>query len=105
MIPPETLSWLIEVLGPDVEVAEDPLPDTSHTNHRVRADDREMLLRRFTDAELLANDAWYAPADEVSALEALRGVAVPVPASRHPPCTARPEALRAVLRERWQTSR
>jgi hypothetical protein len=53
MIPPETLSWLIEVLGPDVEVAEDPLPDTSHTNHRIRAGDREMLLRRFTDAELL----------------------------------------------------
>jgi aminoglycoside phosphotransferase (APT) family kinase protein len=79
MIPLETLSWLIEVLGPDVEVAEDPLPDTSHTNHRIRAGDREMLLRRFTDAELLANDSWYAPADEVSALEALRGVAVPVP--------------------------
>jgi aminoglycoside phosphotransferase (APT) family kinase protein len=68
-----------EVLGPDVQVAPTPLPETSHTNHRVRAGGRELLLRRFTDAELLATDRWYSPADEVAALEAVhgRGVAVP----------------------------
>jgi aminoglycoside phosphotransferase (APT) family kinase protein len=70
---------LVEVLGADVEVAEPPLPDTSHTNHRIRAGDRELLLRRFTDEELLANDRWYSPADEVAALGALRGLAIPVP--------------------------
>jgi aminoglycoside phosphotransferase (APT) family kinase protein len=61
------------------DIEAEPLPDTSHTNHRITLDDgRRMLLRRLTDAER-GDDPWYVARDEVAALVALSGSGIPVP--------------------------
>jgi len=61
------------------EVEEEPLAESSHSNHRVHVDGGEqLLLRRFTDDER-RDDPWYVAVDEVAALAALEGLGVPVP--------------------------
>lgn len=80
MIPEATLRWIARVVdGRRFEIAAEPLPDTSHENHRVSVGDgTELLLRRFADPDR-ATDPWYTPHGEVAALEALAGRSLPVP--------------------------
>lgn len=80
-IPERTRRWVVETLGTErIEIATEPIADTVHTNHRlwVGAARRELLLRRFTDDDLLARDVWYSPSDERDALNALARVEAPV---------------------------
>ena len=81
IIPEPTRAWLAQALGERrFEIAREPPADSSHTNHRITLDDgRELLLRRFTDADR-GGDPWYVARDEVAALEALAGLGLPVPA-------------------------
>jgi len=84
-LPERTVEWLRSVLGSTARVHEiATLPDTSHTNHRLRIQspegaELELLLRRYTDVELLASDPWHSPTDEVAALRALEHADLPVP--------------------------
>jgi aminoglycoside phosphotransferase (APT) family kinase protein len=84
-LPDRTLAWVRSALGSGSHVRTiDPLPAASHTNHRIHVEtsggsDLDLLLRRYTDAERLASDPWYSPADEVSALRAIAHIELPVP--------------------------
>ena len=84
-LPERTAEWLGSVLGATARITEIAvLPDSSHANHRLRVRtpggaEVELLLRRYTDAEQLASDPWYSPADEVAALRALERTDLPVP--------------------------
>ena len=84
-LPERTAEWLSSALGPTARIHEIAvLSDTSHTNHRLRVQapggaEVELLLRGYTDGELLASDPWYSPADEVAALRALESTDLPVP--------------------------
>jgi aminoglycoside phosphotransferase (APT) family kinase protein len=80
-VPERTRRWLVDAIGTeDVETAPEPLADTSHTNHRVwiGAEQRALLLRRFTDDELRA-DPWYSAVDEAAVLTSLAASGAPVP--------------------------
>lgn len=62
----------------------EPLPPSSTRRHLIEVvlpdgSIRSLLLRRFHDAGRLAADPWYAPADEVRALELLALTSVPAP--------------------------
>jgi Ser/Thr protein kinase RdoA (MazF antagonist) len=74
-----TLAWVERTVGPVMAV--EPMPEASHTNHRLVLESGAMLvLRRYTDEELRDGDPWYVPADEIAALRALEAVeGVPVP--------------------------
>ena len=78
-LPPATRRWLERELGVDIVEIEARFGDASHANHRVRAGEVDLLVRRFRDDERLADDPWYTPEDEIAALEALAGCDAPVP--------------------------
>ena len=77
--------WLEEAVGPGsrlIQVAMMP-----RAQMRMLAVDVEgaggavmrLVLRRYHDAERLASDPWYSPANEASALQLLEGTTVPAP--------------------------
>jgi aminoglycoside phosphotransferase (APT) family kinase protein len=84
-IPEATLDWVRSVIGHgSTIVAIEPMPEASHTNHRVtvatgKVVRAELVVRRYTNEELRAGDPWYVPADEVAVLEALERLNLPVP--------------------------
>ena len=60
------------------------MADASHANHHLVVEtaagtELDLVLRRYTDAERLEEDRWYAPRDEVGALRTLEPLELPVP--------------------------
>jgi aminoglycoside phosphotransferase (APT) family kinase protein len=83
--PPGVLAWVEASLGPGARVlAVREMAPSSTTKHEIRASvgggsDLHLVVRRYTNAERLATDRSYDPANEVRALLLLDATDVPAP--------------------------
>lgn len=83
--PAEAVEWARSSVNQAARVVRvESMPDASHANHRLVIEtaagtELDLVLRRYTDAERLGEDPWYAPRDEVEALRTLEPLALPVP--------------------------
>ena len=78
-------SWIAGAVGRGSRVVRSE-PMGTNSTEMIAVDARDsrgglhpLALRRFVDAERLANDPWYVPAYEATALELLEGSGVPAP--------------------------
>ena len=82
---PAVVAWIERAAGPGARVTHvEALPPSATAKHRIEvtlADGtmQAIVLLRYHDAERLASDPWYAPANEARALRLLAGTAVPAP--------------------------
>src|SRR5690349_25109423 len=79
------LAWIERSVGPAARVVGvHELPASATEKHRIEVacgdgSTAHLVLRRYHDAERLANDPWYVPAHEALALRLLTDTAVPAP--------------------------
>lgn len=79
------MAWIERSVGHGARVVHvEALPVSATAKHLVLValqdgSARQLLLRRYHDAERLAHDPWYVPAHEALALELLSDSAVPAP--------------------------
>ena len=82
---PQIIAWIERSLGPGASVVRvEAMPVALTDNHLVEVvledgSTRRVVLRRYHNAQRLAHDRWYNPANEARALRLLAGTAVPSP--------------------------
>jgi aminoglycoside phosphotransferase (APT) family kinase protein len=83
--PDQVLQWMISELGRGARVLRvQPMAVSSTAQHAIDIIDRSgrvhrLVLRRYVDADRLANDPWYRPDREVEALRIVAEADIPAP--------------------------
>lgn len=85
VLTPPVIAWIERSIGPTARVVRvEALPESATAKHLVEVapgdgSTQRLVLRRYHDAERLANDRWYSPAHEALALTLLADSGVPAP--------------------------